>query len=61
MGLTYSSVVDASLEEVSAWHARPGAVTRLVPPWPPARALASLRRTSHASVSQGQAPPPPLK
>ncbi len=33
MGLTYSSVVDASLDEASAWHTRPGAVTRLVPPW----------------------------
>lgn len=39
MGLTYSSVVDASLDEASAWHTRPGAVTRLVPPWQRARAL----------------------
>jgi uncharacterized protein len=37
MGLTYSSVVDAPLGEVFAWHARPGAVTRLMPPWPPVR------------------------
>ena len=35
MGLTYSSVVDADLDEVSAWHARPGASTRLAPPWQP--------------------------
>ena len=35
MGLTYSSVVDAPLGEVFAWHARPGAITRLMPPWSP--------------------------
>ena len=40
MGLTYSSVVDASLDEVSAWHTRPGALTRLDPPWPSARMFA---------------------
>jgi uncharacterized protein (TIGR01777 family) len=37
MGLTYSSVVDAPLGEVFAWHARPGAITRLMPPWSPVR------------------------
>ncbi len=37
MGLTYSSVVDAQLGEVFAWHARPGAITRLMPPWSPVR------------------------
>jgi uncharacterized protein (TIGR01777 family) len=36
MGLRFSSVVDAPLDEVFAWHARPGAITRLMPPWPPA-------------------------
>src|SRR5271163_2811193 len=35
MGLKYSSVVDAPPGEVFAWHARPGAITRLMPPWPP--------------------------
>jgi uncharacterized protein (TIGR01777 family) len=46
MGLTYTSVVPAALDEVFAWHSRPGAVTRLLPPWQPARAAreaASLR------------------
>jgi uncharacterized protein (TIGR01777 family) len=46
MGLTYSSVVDATVDDVFSWHARPGAVTRLAPPWPPVRVLreaASLR------------------
>jgi uncharacterized protein (TIGR01777 family) len=29
----HSSVVDACREEVFAWHARPGAIQRLLPPW----------------------------
>jgi uncharacterized protein len=39
MGLTHSSVVDASDDEVFSWHARPGAVTRLMPPWYPVTVL----------------------
>ena len=35
MGLKYSSVVDAPLDEVFAWYTRPGAISRLMPPWPP--------------------------
>ncbi len=35
MGLHYSSVVGAPLAEVFAWHERPGALLRLVPPWQP--------------------------
>jgi uncharacterized protein len=37
MGLTYSSVVSTQPDEVFAWHSRPGAVTRLMPPWQPVR------------------------
>ncbi|MGH3207033.1 MAG: TIGR01777 family oxidoreductase [Trebonia sp.] len=37
MGLTYSSVVRAEPDEVFAWHSRVGAITRLMPPWQPAR------------------------
>ena len=37
MGLTYSSVVSTEPDEVFAWHSRPGAVTRLMPPWQPVR------------------------
>jgi uncharacterized protein len=37
MGLTYSSVVLAEPGEVFAWHSRPGAITRLMPPWQSAR------------------------
>ncbi len=46
MGLTYSSVVCAEPDEVFAWHSRPGAITRLMPPWQPvrvAREAASVR------------------
>ena len=39
MGLTYSSVVDASVDEVFGWYARPGAITRLAPPWQPVRVI----------------------
>ena len=35
MGIEYVSVVDHPLEEVFAWHTRPGAMRRLVPPWQP--------------------------
>lgn len=37
MSITYSSVVDAPINEVFAWHGRPGALTRLAPPWQPVR------------------------
>jgi uncharacterized protein (TIGR01777 family) len=37
MGLTYSSVMAAGPEEVFDWHSRPGAITRLMPPWQPVR------------------------
>lgn len=50
MGLTYSSVVDAPLDEVFAWHARPGAITRLMPPWSPVQ----VEREA-GSVRDGQA------
>ena len=35
MSLICSSVVDAPLDEVFAWHERPGAIHRLTPPWQP--------------------------
>lgn len=37
MGIIYSSVVDAPVSEVFEWHARPGAIYRLLPPWQPVR------------------------
>jgi len=50
MGLTYSSVVSAEPDEVFAWHSRPGAVTRLMPPWQPVRVAREA-----PSVRDGQA------
>jgi hypothetical protein len=40
MGISYSSVVEAPLPEVFAWHGRPGALARLSPPWLPAKVIA---------------------
>ena len=40
MGIEYESVVDHPLAEVFAWHTRPGAMSRLVPPWQPMKVLA---------------------
>ncbi|MGH8995455.1 MAG: TIGR01777 family oxidoreductase [Acidimicrobiales bacterium] len=37
MGLHHSSVVAAPIETVFAWHERPGALARLLPPWQPIR------------------------
>jgi uncharacterized protein len=37
MSISYSSIVDAPIDEVFAWHTRPGALTRLAPPWQPVR------------------------
>ena len=39
MGIEYASIVDHPLEEVFAWHTRPGAMRRLVPPWQPMRVI----------------------
>ena len=50
MGLTYSSVVAAETEEVFDWHTRPGAITRLMPPWQPVRAAEEAQ-----SVRNGRA------
>lgn len=37
MVFEFSSVVDAPVDEVFAWHGLPGAITRLAPPWQPVR------------------------
>jgi uncharacterized protein (TIGR01777 family) len=50
MGLHYSSVVDAPPAEVFAWHERPGALARLVPPWQPIKVAQEAR-----SLSDGRA------
>ena len=50
MGLMYFSVVRAEPDEVFAWHSRPGAITRLMPPWQPVRVAREA-----LSVRDGQA------
>lgn len=50
MGLEHSSVVGAPLDEVFDWHTRPGAITRLTPPWQPLSVV-----TEAGSVRDGRA------
>lgn len=39
MGIEYASIVDHPIDVVWAWHTRPGAMRRLVPPWQPMRVV----------------------
>ncbi len=50
MGIEYSSVFDAPRDDVFAWHARPGAIHRLLPPWQPMSVVAEA-----ASLADGRA------
>lgn len=50
MGIAYESVIDHPLDDVWAWHARQGAMRRLVPPWQPMKVLAEAQ-----SLADGQA------
>ena len=50
MGLIHSSVINAPRDEVFAWHTRPGAFTRLSPPWSPMRLISEAN-----SVKDGRA------
>jgi len=50
MAHTFGCRVDAPVDEVFAWHARPGAIQRLTPPWLPVRVAAEA-----ASLRDGRA------
>jgi uncharacterized protein len=50
VGLHYTSVVDAPVAEVFAWHERPGALPRLLPPWQKIRVAEEAR-----SLGEGRA------
>ena len=50
VGIDYESIVDHPLDEVFAWHTRPGAMPRLVPPWQPMSVVAETK-----SLADGQA------
>jgi uncharacterized protein len=53
MGLVYSSVVDAPIYEVFDWHTRPGAITRLSPPWQPVRVVAETDSLENGRAELG--------
>ncbi|WP_102142703.1 TIGR01777 family oxidoreductase [Mycobacterium hubeiense] len=50
MGIEHQSVVDHPLAEVFDWHTRPGAMTRLIPPWQPMKVISET-----ASLADGRA------
>jgi uncharacterized protein (TIGR01777 family) len=50
MGIEYESVIEHPLDEVFAWHTRPGAMRRLVPPWQPMKVVEETD-----SLADGQA------
>ncbi len=50
MTAVHTSVVDTPREEVFAWHARPGAIHRLMPPWQPMQVIAEA-----TSLADGRA------
>jgi uncharacterized protein len=50
MGIEYESVVGHPRNEVFAWHTRPGAMRRLVPPWQPMTVVAETE-----SLADGRA------
>jgi uncharacterized protein (TIGR01777 family) len=53
MGLEYSSVIDAPIYEVFDWHTRPGAFTRLSPPWQPGRIVAEADSLENGRAELG--------
>jgi uncharacterized protein (TIGR01777 family) len=50
VGIEYESIVDHPREDVFAWHTRPGAMTRLIPPWQPMTVVSET-----ASLADGRA------
>jgi uncharacterized protein len=53
MGLVCSSVIDAPIYEVFDWHTRPGAFTRLTPPWQPVRLIAEADSLENGRAELG--------
>jgi uncharacterized protein len=53
MGIVYSSVVDAPIYEVFDWHSRPGAFTRLSPPWQPVRVISEADSLQNGRAELG--------
>ncbi len=53
MGLEYSTVIDAPIYEVFDWHTRPGAFSRLSPPWQPGRIVAEADSLENGRAELG--------
>jgi uncharacterized protein (TIGR01777 family) len=53
MGITHSSTVSAPIDEVFAWHGRPGAFTRLAPPWQPPSLIKEAESLSDGTAILG--------
>ncbi|MCG5432742.1 TIGR01777 family oxidoreductase [Mycobacterium sp. MYCO198283] len=53
MGIEYTGVVGFPLREVFDWHARPGAMPRLVPPWQPMTVRAEARSLADGTAELG--------
>ncbi len=53
MGLLYSSVIDAPIYEVFDWHTRPGAFSRLAPPWQPGHIVAEANSLKDGRAELG--------
>ena len=53
MGIDCSELVPAPRDEVFAWFARPGAFTRLAPPWQPVRLLGEADDLARGSAVLG--------
>ncbi len=53
MGIEFESVVNHPLAEVFAWHTRPGAMRRLVPPWQPMTVVAEARSLADGTAVLG--------
>ena len=53
---TLTTRVEAPLEEVFAWHGRPGAIHRLMPPWMPGKARAEATNLADGTAVISLAP-----
>ncbi len=53
MSIEHTSVIAQRVEEVFAWHTRPGAMSRLIPPWQPMRAVQETPSLANGSAVLG--------
>ncbi|GGC57652.1 TIGR01777 family oxidoreductase [Hoyosella rhizosphaerae] len=53
MGIEYTTFVDDDIDSVFAWHGRPGAFRRLVPPWQPMKLVSEASSLSDGTAVLG--------